>query len=310
MAVAQNTTSVDDPESTLLSDLVVIAPTEGPAWWRVSKGDAVVWIMGLPAGPMPKEVAWDRKALERRLKGANALLTPPFAFPGLNLSKREIVSLGKFLPGVRWTNGNVEKSMPPALAARFAAVRARIKKPVSRYATPIPATAFFILLGDVQTSANLDRNAVPSAALAAAKRMGVSVVRPTAGRAGEISLADVAPGRPAAALCYDAVLDSAETPRERYLMAAEGWARGDLRAAVAAPRDPNSLCDNHLLNQGAGRRSIEVQVAAIENALTKPGKTVALSQLRMLLADEGILDRLAAKGYHIIYPTSMTEQVD
>ena len=33
-AMAQNVpTPVDDPEATLLDDLIVVAPTQGPAWW-------------------------------------------------------------------------------------------------------------------------------------------------------------------------------------------------------------------------------------------------------------------------------------
>ena len=76
-ATAQTQSAIDDPEANLLAELIVIAPTEGPAWWRVSKGDSVVWIMAMPASSLPTGMAWDSKALDRRLKGANAFLTFP-----------------------------------------------------------------------------------------------------------------------------------------------------------------------------------------------------------------------------------------
>ena len=69
--------AVDDPESTIVSELVITAPTPGPAWWRVSKGPSVVWIIGLPAAATPRKMAWDKRPLERRLDGAKALLMPP-----------------------------------------------------------------------------------------------------------------------------------------------------------------------------------------------------------------------------------------
>lgn len=307
-AEAQTLPSVDDPEATVLADLVVVAPTEGPAWWRVSKGESVVWIMGLPASSTPKGLVWDHKALDRRMKGANALLVPPSGT--LTLGKGEKVSVIKFLPGVRWTNGNVEEAMPPTLAARFARVRARIKKPVGRYASPIPATAFIRLYGDFHASAKLEPYAARGIVRATAKRLRVPVVQPPKVTMGELKLAEVDPSRPEAAACYDAFLDNMEVPVERYRTAAQGWARGDLKAAISGPREAFQICENRLFNQGASRRAIEAQVAAIEDALKRPGKTLAIANLRSLLADEGILDRLAEKGYDIVYPTSIDEEAD
>lgn len=197
--------------------------------------------------------------------------------------------------------------MTPALAARFATVRTRLKKPVGRYSTGIPATAFFILYGDHHAAAKLQRGATEGAVTATAKRLGVPQVRPATFSMGSLKIGDLAPARPEAAACYDALLDATEVPVERYRVAAEGWARGDLAAAVSAPRDPFAICENRIFNQGASRRAIEAQVAAIEDALAKPGKAVTVAPLRMLLADEGVLERLAAKGYDIICPTQLDE---
>lgn len=63
----------DDPEATIVEELVVQAVAPGPAWWRVKDGDSIVYILGAPESPMPPGVTWDRSVVERRLTGANAL---------------------------------------------------------------------------------------------------------------------------------------------------------------------------------------------------------------------------------------------
>ena len=65
--------SAQQAQDTVVSDLVVVAPASGPAWWKVSKGDASVWILGLQ--PMtPTGMTWDQSTLQRRLKGARLML--------------------------------------------------------------------------------------------------------------------------------------------------------------------------------------------------------------------------------------------
>lgn len=306
-AVAAQTPAVDDPEATILSDLLVIAPTQGPAWWRVSKGDSVVWILGMPTGPTPKSLSWDQRALERRLTGARGVLLPPQGTVSIGGKREDRPSILRMLPGLRQVNGNVEKDMPPPLGERFSQVRTRLKRSVSRYATPLPLTASFKLHGDFTTWAGLERSMTWNQAVALAKRQRVPSIKPAKINVGTFSAASVDLSRPEAAACFDAMLDSSEVPVEQYRAAALGWAKGDLKVAISAPREPWGICENRLFQQGYTRHSIEAQTTAIETALKTPGKVVALSHLRTLLADEGILDRLAAKGYDIIYPTGLND---
>ena len=65
---------IEDPEATVVEALVVQAVEPGPAWWRVSDGDSIVYILGAPESPMPPGVRWDKRTVERRLTGANGLL--------------------------------------------------------------------------------------------------------------------------------------------------------------------------------------------------------------------------------------------
>ena len=57
-----------DPNATLVEELVVNARAPGPAWWRVSKGDAVVFVLGIP-GLGPSGTVFDDTLLKKRLDG-------------------------------------------------------------------------------------------------------------------------------------------------------------------------------------------------------------------------------------------------
>ena len=67
----------DDPESNYVRELVIMAPSAGPAMWKVSKGSTVVWVLALPPSNVPDSLNWDRSTLRRRLRGARVLLLPP-----------------------------------------------------------------------------------------------------------------------------------------------------------------------------------------------------------------------------------------
>ena len=287
-AVAQSA-PVEDPEATLVSELIVVAPGGGPAWWRVSKGESVVWLMALPATYVPRDTGWDTIVLERRLRGAKAFLLPAT----VNFRIR-----GK-------TDDGVAGTLSPSQTARVARVSANMKRPAGRYATPMPAVGVFRLQRDYANWAKL--NADTLATIVAKARRARVPVRRLKIDGGALTPADLAPSRPGVASCLDSVLDSLEAPVEQYRAAAAGWARGDLRAALAARRDSWSFCENGVFVPGTNRRAIDAQLAAIEEALAQPGKAVAVAGMRQLLAEEGILIRLKAKGYQITYPTELGE---
>src|SRR5687767_2116168 len=65
----------EDPDATLVEELVVRGRLPGPAWWRVVDADTTVWVLGVPS-IAPKRMEWDRAIFERRLQGANVVVLP------------------------------------------------------------------------------------------------------------------------------------------------------------------------------------------------------------------------------------------
>lgn len=66
----------------MVEELVVTAAAGGPAWWRVSRGDSTVWILGTPSS-LPKGFTWDERLLDRRLGAAREVILPPMATAGV-----------------------------------------------------------------------------------------------------------------------------------------------------------------------------------------------------------------------------------
>ncbi|MFZ3007756.1 MAG: TraB/GumN family protein, partial [Phenylobacterium sp.] len=139
-----------DPDAVLVEELVVTALLPGPAWWRVSDADTVVYVLGAPS-VMPKSLAWDQSVLTRRLEGANRVILPfnqvsvgLFSAPGAAINLLRLRSRTPY-----------EASLPPALRARFEAVRTRSGKPADRYRTPNGLAAGLILVDDYRQASQL-----------------------------------------------------------------------------------------------------------------------------------------------------------
>jgi uncharacterized protein YbaP (TraB family) len=284
-----------DPEGNIVEELVVTARHPAPAWWRVEKGGATVWILGVLDVPLPKDVAWRKAELDQRLEGAGALITAPRLHAGLE----DIFGLFKIYSMLR-TRDPLEDGLDPALRARFVADRERLGKGPEPYAHWRPMVAGQILLRDARPPAVAD---VGRQVRAEASRRGVAVHA-----AGEYdlipfartALSSLTPASEGA--CMSAALDDAEAGEAAYRRAAVGWARGDVGAALKAPRQ----FDRCLLLMAGGpelwRRSTDDLAAAIDKALETPGHAVATVSLRRLLARDGLVDTLKARGLTVIGP--------
>ena len=292
----------EDPEATLLTELVVTARLPGPAWWTVEKAGARLYILGLPAGPVPANLAWDTTVFTRRLKEANAFLPPPEARVGVNVGLFQGLGLlAHMAPGMGWTNGDVEKGMPAPLAERFAADRKALGYPVARYATPAPAFAAFKLQHDYLEKAGLGEDLGPRLTREA-RRSGVTVERPVRVDAAPLRLEEISLDRPPICDCFQALLGEVETDPQLYRTAAASWAAGRLDGALAGPRDPFGLCENRLYSGAFSHKLFQAETDALAAHLERPGVTVAVLGIRTLLAEDGIIVRLRARGYVVKGP--------
>src|SRR5262249_8159804 len=100
--------------------------------------------------------------------------------------------------------------------------------------------------------------------------------------------------------CVEGDLAAVEVTPARYLAAAQGWAAGDVRAAIDVPHGVD-LCAEAML-EGFVRRATDDEVAAIVAALQRPGRSVALVPLRRLVVRGGVIEQLRARGFTVTDP--------
>ena len=288
---------VEDPEGTIVEGLVIQAVQPGPAWWRVSDGDSIVYILGAPESPMPAGVTWDKRAVERRLDGANSLLMGTSVTAGL----RDLPALLKIRAQLK-SKTPLEPGLSPALRTRFVAARERLGQPASRYAGWTPIVAGALLYGDSR-----DRKKgwtyTRAAVTAAAKKRRVKIVYSAQYKAVPFARKAIAGLTPAIhQQCLESALDDIDVPDARVRTSAVGWAHGDVATALTAPRNFDGCL--LLLSGGADlwRRQSRDDVAAIATALKKPGKSVAVIGLRRLLAEDGVLEQLRDRGFKVAGP--------
>jgi uncharacterized protein YbaP (TraB family) len=287
-------------DSVVVSELIVNAPLLGPALWEVKRGDSEVFILG-GLTPLPHTQTWDSGRLERALDQSGELLVPPSGrIPALQAAGFALRALAVRQPLGR----SLETSLPPALRDRFVAERESLGLGPKAYAHWKPAAAGFLLIGDFRRKTGLSNEKPASTVVHLADARHIKVRRVVNYHLGELftSLTRLSPEQQNACLADE--LDAIDFERAHAKAGAEAWARGDLAGARAAGSGPIlDRCAALLSSYGAVlERGTADFTTAIEEALNRPGKAVAVIDLRYLLRANGVLDRLQAAGATISVP--------
>lgn len=286
--------AVADPEAHMVQELVVTAPSGGPAWWRVSRGDSTVWILGTPSS-LPKGFVWDERVLDRRMGAARAVILPPVATAGV------FDLFGALSARARMRGpAPLESRAPPALASRFVASTQRLGRAPGDYDRWNGVMAGIMMSADFRKRAGLELFAPLPAIRRAAARRGVPVSYAASYKFMpilKVGMREMTP--PVEWACLQSAVEEIDGGVEPFARAARGWAVGDVKSALLAPRGFESCFNAIPAGADMARRSMADDTSAIEKALATPGQVVAVVSLRTLLADEGVLAQLRAAGFEV-----------
>jgi uncharacterized protein YbaP (TraB family) len=287
----------ESPPPVAVEGLVVTARTAGPAWWRVGRGDAVVWILGVPP-TLPKGFAWNTRALDQHLTGARTAITPAvgtanlFAIPAL---------LG--LEHRMRTRTPLEDQLSPDLRARFLADAGALHKPPARYDHWNGLVAALFMIRDFEQAASLDYAGAMPVVDREIRAHGVKSRPAATYKALDILRTGAAEiDQPLAQACLAVALDEVEGGKAREDRAAEAWAHGDTAVALTASTGFERCLEKLPETARVARQSIADETAAIAAALQQPGASVAFIPLRHLLDDGGVLRQLQERGFRIEGP--------
>lgn len=286
----------NDPDAMLVEELVVTGRLPGPAWWTVSNGATTVYVLGAPS-LAPKHMDWDRAVFERRLAGASVVILP---FQDLRVTVTG--AFGAAFNFLRLRGGGpFEATLEGPAKVRFVAARTKVGQPAQHYATRNPLAAGLILATDYRLSLGLTTSDPTKLIKLLAGRARVPVSQKSYDLGplmGSIIRTPQAAGR----ACLDEVMAQVEAGPGVTQAATRAWAQGDVRGALANERTYERCIASVPGAQTFDARVKADQVAAIEQALKRPGHAIAVVPLRPLLAQGGVLDQLRSKGFTVTTP--------
>jgi uncharacterized protein YbaP (TraB family) len=290
---------IDD--SAVVTDLAPVQVNlPGPALWRVTRGDSQVVILGF-VRPLPHSLDWPKARILRALDGAHALLVP--SEPKLGLL--DVMSLmwnqGAFkLPGRK----TLKDVLPQADYATYERLSGTANAKRADLDHLKPAVAGLALITDMRKAGGLSSEKPVSTVMRLARQMHVNIRE--MGKIKAAPLIRIVKGLNEAQhiACFHDLAAMADWEAKDAAPAATAWGKGDiaaLRVFRARAVIPACLEDNAnikaLIEQGTADA-----VSTLADALSRPGKTVALIDLEYLDRRNGVLDRLKAKGAQITIP--------
>lgn len=288
-------------DSSVITDLAPVQVNlPGPALWRVTKGDSQVVILGF-VRPLPHGLDWPKGRIVHALEGAHALFIPPEPKLGVLDVMGLMWSQGDFKLSGRKTLKDV---LPPTDYAAYDRLARTAKSKRSDLDHLKPAVAGLSLIADMRKAGGLSSEKPVSTVTKLAKQMHVNVRDMGRIKAAPLirivkSLNDIQH-----IACFREEAAMADWEARDAAPAAAAWGKGDvaaLRIFRARAVTPACLEDNPNLKAIKEQGTVDV-VNALTDALSRPGKTVALIDLQYLDQRNGVLDRLKAKGAEITIP--------
>ena len=310
--------SASPAASSLDLDTVVISGRHpGPGLWKVRNGERMMWILGTQ-NPLPKRMDWDSANVERRVAVAQEVLMPPTVDMDADVGFfRGLTLLPSLFKARKDPDGkNLSEVLPAAQYARWQVLKQRYIGGDRGIEEWRPVFAALELYNKAITRSGMTQDPMVSDAVRkAAKRSKVKITTPTL----KIKIANAK-----AALrefssealndqdCFRRTLDRIEGDLGTMAGRANAWAEGDVEALRSLPyQNQFTACSavftGTAIARKQGMQDIQSRLenewlAAAEKSLSQNTSTFAVLPVSQLLQPDGLLARLAARGYVIEAP--------
>jgi hypothetical protein len=293
-------------------EIIITGKISGPPLWQVKKGDHTLWIFGfLPS--LPEDLEFDSSGLEEVIAGADEMLSRPDVEMSESLGPFKLIGLYRQYRKMRGNDDGqtLEEVLSPELYARVLAAKEAYGPRGKGILKQRPLFAALALNKAARENAGFkDAGIVGDSITKLIKRYKVPRVElvletDLSARAmlDEIDSMSLA----AEIACLTTALERIETDIEGAKERARAWAYGYMSELYAMEfPDPQGACMEAVL-ESPDLKSLFAQSEALwlanaERALAENRSTFALLEMQALLASDGVLAQLEAKGYEVIAP--------
>jgi len=300
-----------------LQKVVVSGVQSGPGLWKVSNGAHDLWILGL-VSPVPRKMDWYSPQAEARLAEAQELIGQPqvVATVGLGSAFKLAFAMPAILRARRNPDDKALREVLPAeLYERWRGLKAVYLPDDDDVEDWRPSFAASTLYEAALKSAGLENGHRINARIndladkRKLRRTSATIsfkIESPRGMAKSFANAKVDE-----VACFRSVLDQLDADVSDAADRANAWAVGDVTALTRLVHADDDSCleaftqveaVRELGIQDAVPRAEQKWLAAVDAALATNATTFTTLPMPMLLADDGLLARLRAKGYAITPP--------
>lgn len=302
-----------------IEEVLVTGEQPGPGLWSVRRANDpdgnVLWILGSYA-PLPKDIAWRSKELEGVIGASQELIAPPSV--DAKVGALGGVTLLPSLVGVRNNpdDRRLAEVVPADLYARWLPLKERYigrDDDVERWRPIFAAQKLYfealrksglkpygVVWPAVEKRARKARLAITEPEV----RVKLEKPREAIREFKQAPLSDLE--------CFAKTIERLESDLDFMRVRANAWATGDIATLRRlAPVDQASACIAVVLNSSLVQergladlpeRTTVAWLAAAEAALARNASTVAVLPVDRILAPDGYLARLKARGYVVQEP--------
>lgn len=304
-------------DAIVLETLVVSGTMPGPGLWKVSRDGHTMWILGT-VQPVARRMEWESDAVAERIAAAQTVLLPPGVKFDTGMGRLRSMMLIPTLLGARKNpdGDKLVEHVPPGDYARWLVLKQKYlgrDRGVEKRRPIFAAQELY--QAAVEKSGLRFKGMVSPLIDKITKKHGIPTHRPRI----EITISD-----PKAVLrrfrettlddaeCFRKTLDHLESDLEKMRIRANAWARGDmLTLREVTYEDQSQACTEAMLESGIAReQGIDDLPERVEAAWLEAAETIiserqtsfAALPIGHLVATDGYLAKLAARGYTIEAP--------
>lgn len=306
-------------DTVTVPSIQVVGQRPGPALWKVSKDDHVLWIFASYA-PLPKQMEWRSQQLETVLAHSQELLGTPGTVisVGWGSSLNMITALPYLASAKKNVDGaRLQDQVPADVYARWTVLKQKYIGTDASIETERPVFAAQTLSTRARAAIGMDGgSAITTRIYKLGQNWKIPITETTVKVEVENprqTLRDFKASRLDDVACFTQTIDRLEEDLDLLRRRADAWAMGDVAALrkLDVPDEKIAcnavLVESKWLNHVKGGDNMRQRVktawlAAADKALATNRSTLAVLSMGELTSPDGMLAALRARGYQIDVP--------
>jgi uncharacterized protein YbaP (TraB family) len=296
-----------------LDEVLVTGERPGPGMWRISKGGHDLWVLAT-LQPLPKNMTWRSALVEQRIAASQEVISPPRLDADVGFF-RGLTLIPALLRARKSPDGkSLEQLLPHDLYIRWLALRVKFGVSDDEHKRPMLAaldlylraldqsglTSSETVWDAIEKTARKDRVPLQAVIL----NLKIDDAKGAIHDLNKIPL-DAEIG------CFTKTIERLETDLQSMRQRANYWSLGDINGLRSLPYpDEEVACLNAFLSVAEFREQYErarmqimdLWLSTAEAALDKNASSFAVLPITVFLKEDGLLERLRAKGYEVQEP--------